>query len=114
MGGRVKRVKALAEAEARAARPAAAASACTLCHRPLGARTELHHVVPKSRGGTETVAVHPICHRAIHACVTNRELATTFVHLDALRAREDVARFLRWVADKPPDFNAPTRRPSVR
>ena len=85
-----------------------------LCLRPLGRKMEWHHIVPKSRGGTRTAAVHPICHRAIHACVTNRELSSTFADLDVLRAREDVGRFLRWIADKPPDFHAPTRRSNAR
>ena len=30
--------------------------------------------------------------------------------LEALRAREDIAAFLKWIADKPPDFHAPTHR----
>lgn len=84
--------------------------ACALCDRPLGAKVEWHHRVPKSQGGTEVVPVHPICHRAIHACVSNRDLATRFSDLDALRGREDLGRFVRWVATKPPDFHAPTRR----
>jgi hypothetical protein len=31
--------------------------------------------VPKAKRGRETVPVHPICHRAIHANFTNAELA---------------------------------------
>lgn len=83
---------------------------CALCNRPLGRKVEWHHVVPKSQGGRETVPLHPICHRAIHANVSNKELARLYPTLDALRGREDVAAFLRWVANKPPDFHAPTRR----
>lgn len=109
MGGRVKRMAGLAEAAALAAR-AATPDACALCGRPLGARIEWHHRVPKSQGGTETVPVHPICHRTIHAHVANADLARAFADLDALKARDDIARFLRWIADKPPDFHAPTRR----
>jgi hypothetical protein len=55
------------------------------------------------------VPVHPICHRYIHACVSNQDLATTFADLEVLRTRADIARFLRWIASKPPDFHAPTR-----
>jgi len=40
---------------------------CWLCGRPLGRKVERHHPVPKSRGGRATVAVHPICHCALHA-----------------------------------------------
>lgn len=109
MAGRVKRKAGLVAAAVRAERKAAP-DPCALCSRPLGTRVEWHHRVPKSQGGTETVPVHPICHRTIHAHLTNRELATDFADLDTLRSRDDIARYIRWVADKPPDFHAPTRR----
>jgi len=108
MTGRVKRKAGLAAAEALAAREEAPA-ACALCARPLGARTEWHHVVPRSEGGTETVPVHPICHRALHAAFSNAELARAG-SLDPLRDHPDIARFCAFVANKSPDFHAPTRR----
>ena len=58
-----------------------------------------------------TVPVHPICHRAIHANFTNAQLARIGTDRDALLTDETLARFVAWVADKPPDFHAPTRRP---
>ena len=58
-----------------------------------------------------TVPVHPICHRAIHANFTNAQLARIGTDRDALLTDETLARFVKWVADKPPDFHAPTRRP---
>lgn len=81
---------------------------CALCGRPLGRLTEWHHAVPKSQGGRETVPVHPICHRAIHARFSNAELAAQGGDLDWVR--DGLAPFLRFVAGKPPDFHAPTRR----
>jgi len=89
----------------------APAEPCALCGRPLGERTQGHHLVPKSRGGRATVTLHPICHQAIHANVTNAELERKYPTLEALREREDVAKFLVWVADKPADFHVPTRKP---
>ena len=83
---------------------------CWLCGRPLGQRVEYHHPVPKSRGGRDTVPVHPICHRTLHKTLTNRELEKIGDDAVALRGHPDVARFLEWVANKPPDFHAPTRR----
>ena len=109
MTGRVKRKAGLVAAAARAA-ASAEPERCALCERPLGTRVEWHHLVPKSQGGRETAPVHPICHRTIHALVPNAELARAFADPAALRAREDVTRFLRWIADKPPDFHAPVRR----
>jgi hypothetical protein len=82
--------------------------ACWLCARPLARRVEWHHLLPKSRGGRETVPVHPICHRAIHANLSNAELARDGASVDVLRAQPGVAQFLRWIAGKPPDFHART------
>ena len=111
MSGRVRRKLAAAQGQARAdGGTAKVRETCALCHRPLGTRIEWHHVIPKSRGGRDTVAVHPICHRAIHAALTNQQLATSHEGMEAVRADPQIARFLNWVADKPPDFHARTRR----
>ena len=75
----------------------------------MGHRVEWHHPVPKSRGGRETVAVHPICHRTLHATMTNAQLARGGADPAALRAHPAIARFVGWIADKPADFHAPTR-----
>ena len=53
--------------------------------------------------------LHPICHRTIHAHFSNAELARLGDSREALLAREPVAKFVVWVAAKPPDFQAPTR-----
>lgn len=82
---------------------------CWLCERPLGVKVQGHHPVPKAKGGRETVPVHPICHRIIHANLSNGQLARMGADLTALRSDPGIAAFLRWVANKPPDFHAPTR-----
>ncbi len=111
MQGRIKRKLQGQKQAAQAARAQPAEPPrCALCHRPLGARVEQHHRIPRSRGGTETIPLHPICHRAIHAHLSNHELAAAYADLDTLRARPDIARFLHWLRDKPADFHAPTRR----
>ena len=83
---------------------------CFLCRRPLGTRVQRHHPVPKSRGGRSTVPVHPICHRTIHAALSNKELERGYATAEALRAHPEIARFVDWVKGKDPDFHAPTRR----
>ncbi|MEH3046197.1 MAG: HNH endonuclease [Sphingomonas adhaesiva] len=105
----MKRKAGLAAAAAQAASAAVAPVTCALCGRPLGTRVEWHHVVPRSQGGVETAPLHPICHRAIHAAADNATLARAGT-LDAIRDWPSIRRFLDWVADKPPDFHAPTRR----
>lgn len=88
----------------------ASRSLCWLCTRPIGRRAELHHPVPKSRGGRATEAVHPICHRTLHATFSNSELARIGADLGAIKANPAMARFIAWIADKHPDFHAPTAR----
>lgn len=84
------------------------ASCCWLCRRPLGLRTEWHHPLPKAKGGRAVVPLHPICHRAIHAHFSNGELARFGADHARLVADPGLARYLAWVAGKPPDFHAPT------
>ena len=95
---------------AEAARDEAAPEPCWLCGRALGRRVEWHHPRPKSQGGRETVPVHPICHRTIHATFTNPELARLAEGGISLGEDPRIADYLRWIGGKPPDFHAPTRR----
>ena len=90
-----------------------AASTCWLCARPLGKKVQWHHTVPKAKKGRDTVPVHPICHRTIHANVTNAELVRFNGAHMPLVENEKIARFVRWVRDKPPDFYAATRKPKA-
>ena len=82
---------------------------CALCGRVLGPKVELHHLVPRSRGGRETIAVHPICHRAIHRALSNKALERDYSTVQALRDQPAIAKFVGWVRGKDPDFHAPTR-----
>lgn len=82
---------------------------CWLCERPLGSVVQLHHPVPKSKKGKVTVSVHPICHKTIHANFTKGELARIGTDRERMLANPAIAKFVAWVANKPSDFNAPTR-----
>ncbi|MBB5220597.1 hypothetical protein HNP73_000518 [Amaricoccus macauensis] len=85
---------------------------CPLCGRPIppGAPQSRHHLVPRLKGGArgETVLLHQICHNAIHAALSEAELARAWTDVAALRAHPRLARFIEWVATRPPDFHAPT------
>jgi hypothetical protein len=54
------------------------------------------------------VDLHPICHRKIHATLTERELQRAYHTIEALRAQEEIARFIVWLANKHPDFHVST------
>jgi hypothetical protein len=99
----------------RAKRPAAGdgapAGACPLCGRPMvtGPSLDEHHPVPRSHGGRETVTMHKICHRAIHAMLSERELAEEFLGFEALRTHPMLAQFIAWVQKRPPEYYDRTR-----
>ena len=84
---------------------------CPLCERNIPpSQRDAHHLVPKSKGGRHTEYLHRICHRQIHALLTETELARQFNSVDALLTHPDVALFVAWVKTKPDDFMERTRK----
>jgi hypothetical protein len=77
---------------------------CPLCARPIPADVpqSLHHLIPKLKGGKggPVVLLHHICHREIHATLTEAELARDYNTPDALRAHPRLAKFIAWVAKR--------------
>lgn len=88
----------------------APAVVCWLCGRPTGKTIVLHHPVPKSRGGRDTVPMHPICQQTLMANFTNSELQRHGMDVDGLLANPNVRKFVDWVTNKAPDFTATTAR----
>ncbi|MEM6703179.1 MAG: HNH endonuclease [Acidobacteriota bacterium] len=90
---------------------------CPLCNRPIprGAGTK-HHLVPKLKGGKRgpTVLLHAICHGKIHSVLTEAELARSYATIEALRGHPEIARFVRWVAKRPPGYRSSNRKPRSR
>lgn len=64
----------------------------------------MHHLIPKSQGGRETIPLHPICHRKLHALFNEKELARTYATLEALKAHAEIKSFVAWLKGKPADF----------
>lgn len=78
---------------------------CPLCGRVLGEiNVDRHHLIPKTFRGKETTRIHKICHRKIHATFTERELLNYFNSAERLLENEDIAKFVKWVQKKDPDF----------
>jgi hypothetical protein len=109
MQGRIKQK--LAEASASYQAKSSEPVRCPLCDRCIPpSQRDAHHLVPKSRGGVETVWLHRICHRQIHALLSEAELERDYRFVDALRSHPEMARFLQWVKTKPDDFFERTRK----
>ncbi|GJD30156.1 hypothetical protein PMNALOAF_1400 [Methylobacterium adhaesivum] len=91
---------------------------CPLCERPIprSAKSSLHHLTPKLKGGARagTVRLHQICHSAIHARYSEAEIARRLADTRSLRDDPEMARFLDWVRTKPDDFHAATRMTRTR
>jgi 5-methylcytosine-specific restriction endonuclease McrA len=81
---------------------------CALCLRPIppGVPQSLHHLIPRSKGGKggPTVLLHHLCHKEVHAALSEAELARDFATPAALRAHPRLARFAAWVGKRPPSF----------
>ncbi len=89
---------------------------CALCGRPIPADAprSLHHLIPKLKGGAHgpTILLHHLCHKEIHATLSEAELAREYSTPEALRAHPRLARFIAWVSKRPPHFlsRVPKRR----
>lgn len=81
---------------------------CPCCLRPIppDVPQSVHHLIPKLKGGKAgpTVLLHHICHKEIHATLSEADLARSYNTPDALRGHPRLAKFFNWVAKRPPDF----------
>jgi hypothetical protein len=86
---------------------------CPLCERaiPVAQRDE-HHLVPKCKGGRQTQFLHRVCHRQVHALLTETELARQYATVEALLQHPELQTFIAWVKSKPDDFFVRTRKSS--
>ena len=84
---------------------------CPLCEREIPpSQRDAHHLVPKSKGGRQTQFLHRVCHRQVHALLTETELARQYATVEALLAHRELQTFLTWVKTKPAQFFAPARK----
>ncbi len=85
---------------------------CPLCGRAMieGAGVDRHHWVPKAEGGREQTPMHRVCHKKIHSVLSEKELAASYAAVQALLTHPEIAKFVRWVQRKPPEWNDRHRR----
>lgn len=79
---------------------------CPLCSRQIAAPCNRHHLIPKSKGGKNTPAIllHKICHDKIHAVFKENDLKKYYNTFERLQQHEEMAKFIKWVQNKEPEF----------
>lgn len=55
-----------------------------------------HHLVPRSKGGTEAELLHQACHRKIHSLLSDAELRDAYSTWEALRGHSEIAKYVKW------------------
>ena len=82
---------------------------CPVCDRILGTvMVDEHHLIPKTFKGRDTEAIHKVCHRFLHANITEREMLNYYHTWERIREHEEVKKFIAWVKNKPPEFYVKT------
>ena len=88
---------------------------CPLCQRELGTiNIDEHHLVPKTFKGKDTESIHKVCHRYIHATLTERELLNYYHTWDRLREHSEIEKFIKWIQNKPLDFYVKSKESNER
>jgi len=91
-------------------------STCALCNRTE--ELTRHHLIPKSRHRKARtrrnfsrdemraliIWVCWPCHKNLHRCLSEQEMAETFNSMAALKGHQEVEKFTRWICHKPPGF----------
>lgn len=85
---------------------------CPICERVIpDDQRDVHHLVPKSKGGKKTVCLHRVCHDQIHAIFTDAQLAKKFSTVEAILEDPAVQKFVAWVKGKHPGFSGSAKEP---
>lgn len=74
------------------------------------AQADRHHLDPQSKGGRRTEFMHRVCHRQVHALLTESELAGQYATVEALLQHPELRAFLAWVKTGPEDFFVRTHK----
>lgn len=111
MGGRIKKKQIAAQLNSHQSALTKVESVCQLCMRPIPkSQQDAHHLIPKSRGGVDTVMLHRFCHRQVHATLTESQLARNYSSIEALRGHPEIAKFIEWVSRKPAHIQTAIKR----
>ena len=77
-------------------------------------KTHQHHVVPRAKGGKETVPTCGSCGSFIHATWSHNELRDEFNTVEKILADERFQRYLAWLKKQQPTAHFKTQRKNDR
>jgi RNase P subunit RPR2 len=69
---------------------------CEICERE-GVPITKHHLIPKSKHGSETIDVCRPCGKQIHALFTLSELKNRYNTLQKLKREPRMVKFIDWI-----------------
>ncbi len=79
---------------------------CAICGRELGDELiQFHHLIPKTFKGTEGINIHAVCHKKLHATLTEREMLHVYHTVEKILEHPEIQKFVKWVSNKPLNFN---------
>lgn len=82
---------------------------CPLCNRENYYPSD-HHLIPRCRGGEDTVCICKDCHSAIHAIFSNKELEANYNSVDSLLSHEKFAKTAKFIEKQDPQTRIRTER----
>lgn len=83
---------------------------CPIClHDYPDGDLQKHHLIPKSRGGTEKNRLCCHCHRQIHALYSEKELELYFNTLDLFLSSSRLRKWIKWIRKRRPESKLKTK-----
>ncbi len=83
---------------------------CPTCNRDNSYYPAEHHMIPKSRGGTETIRICADCHSAIHAAYPNKELEKSFYSLELILSDDKLKKAFAFLSKQEPSRRFRSKR----
>jgi len=74
-------------------------SKCVYCKREVVTRK--HHIVPKSKGGKETVEACKTCEEFIHRTWSHNQLRDLYSTIESVTGDEKYKKFKQWLSKQP-------------
>lgn len=74
---------------------------CVFCGMDVFTRE--HHIIPRAKGGKETVSACETCENFIHKTWSHNELRDTYNNVETILADEKFQKFLKWRRKQSPE-----------